>query len=85
MGQVVNKPFQKCPVCGGELDEKEVERLVRGGDDAAIVRVRAEVCRQCGERLYPEEAVRQFEEIRRRLLKHQTSGFRQVGKTFEVV
>lgn len=25
------KPFDKCPVCGGELVEKEVEKLLKGG------------------------------------------------------
>jgi predicted RNase H-like HicB family nuclease len=25
------KPFEKCPVCGGELELKEVEKLLRGG------------------------------------------------------
>jgi hypothetical protein len=24
-------PFEKCPVCGGQLEEKEVEKLLRGG------------------------------------------------------
>ena len=24
-------PFEKCPVCGGEMVEKEVEKLLRGG------------------------------------------------------
>jgi YgiT-type zinc finger domain-containing protein len=80
----MEKPFDKCPVCGGELDEKEVERLIRGGDDTAIVRVQAEVCRQCGERLYSEDVVRQFKDVRRLLVKHQTAGFKEVGKTFEV-
>jgi YgiT-type zinc finger domain-containing protein len=46
------KPFEKCPVCGGELVEKEVEKLLKGGVNTAVVRVAAEVCLQCGERLY---------------------------------
>lgn len=43
------KPFDKCPVCGGELIEKEVEKLLKGGVHTAVLRVRAEVCLQCGE------------------------------------
>ena len=31
------KSFEKCPVCGGELVEKEVEKLLRGGDNLATV------------------------------------------------
>jgi YgiT-type zinc finger domain-containing protein len=58
----LTKPFDKCPVCGGELEEKEVEKLLRGGVNTAIIRVRAEVCLHCGERLYSQETVRLFEE-----------------------
>jgi uncharacterized protein with PIN domain len=39
------KPFDKCPVCGGVLEEKEAEKLLRGGVNTAIVR--AEVCLLC--------------------------------------
>lgn len=56
-------PFDKCPVCGGELVEKEVEKLLRGGAHTAVLRVKAEVCLRCGGRLYSQETVRRFEEI----------------------
>ena len=36
-------PFKKCPVCGGEMVEKEVEKLLRGGVHTAVVKVHAEV------------------------------------------
>ena len=32
------KPFEKCPVCGGELIETEVEKLLRGGNNFATVK-----------------------------------------------
>ncbi|GJQ57929.1 MAG: YgiT-type zinc finger protein [Candidatus Scalindua sp. AMX11] len=48
-------PFEKCPICGGELEEKIVEKLLRGGDNTAGLKVQAEVCLHCGERLYAEE------------------------------
>jgi len=47
--------------------EKEVEKLLRGGANTAVMKVRADVCLHCGERLYSEETVRHFEEIRRKL------------------
>lgn len=78
------KPFDKCPICGGELAEKEVEKILRGGVDTAVIKVRAEVCLHCGERLYSEETVKHFEEIRTKLKQRQTSDFRQLGKSFEV-
>ncbi len=58
-------PFDKCPVCGGEL-EKEVEKLLRGGVNTAVIKVRAEVCLHCGERMYSQETVKLFEDIRRK-------------------
>ncbi len=78
-------PFEKCPVCGGELAEKEVEKLLRGGVHTAVLRVRAEVCLHCGERLYPEETVRRFEQIRTKLERHDTAEFQPIGKNFQVI
>jgi len=77
-------PFEKCPVCGAELKEKEVEKLLRGGDHTAVLRVRAEVCLHCGERLYAEETVRLFEQIRNKLKRQQLSDFQPVGQSFRV-
>jgi YgiT-type zinc finger domain-containing protein len=36
----------------------EIEKLVRGGDDVAALRVQATVCRHCGERYFSDEAIR---------------------------
>ena len=78
------KPFEKCPVCGGALAEKEVEKLLRGGVHTAVVKVPAEVCLHCGERLYSEETVRRFEQIRAKLERQETEDFRPLGRSFEV-
>jgi len=77
-------PFEKCPVCEGELVEKEVEKLLRGGDHTAAVTVRAEVCLRCGERLYSLETVRQFEQIRTKLERQETAAFEPMGLSFQV-
>ncbi len=61
-------PFDKCPVCAGELEKKQVEKLPRGGDHTVSIKVAAEVCLHCGERLYAEDVVRSFEEIRAKLI-----------------
>ena len=79
------KPFGKCPVCGGELVEKEVEKLLRGGVNTAVMKVKADVCLHCGERLYSQETVRHFEEIRRKLEQDDVSTFRSLGQSFQVV
>ncbi len=73
------------PSRGVELVEKEVEKLLRGDAHTAVLRVRAEVCLRCGERLYSQETVRRFEEIRSKLKRQDTAGFRSMGLSFEVV
>lgn len=78
------KPFEKCPVCGGELELKEVEKLLRGGKHAAALRIMAEVCLRCGERLYPENTVRYFEQVRNKLKRQDVIGFHPVGQSFIV-
>ena len=78
-------PFEKCPVCGNNMVSKEVEKLLKGGNNTAIVRVNAEVCQHCGERLYSKETVIYFEKIRKKLLNQDVSTFKALGQTFEVV
>ncbi|WP_448571403.1 YgiT-type zinc finger protein [Trichothermofontia sp.] len=79
------KPFEQCPVCGGELVEKEVEKLLKGGVHTAILKVRAEVCLHCGERLYSVETVKRFEQIRQKLERQEVDEFQPLGQTFQVV
>lgn len=78
------RAFDKCPVCGGELVDKEVEKLLRGGVHTAVCKVQAEVCLRCGERLYSEDTVRRFEEIRAKLERQETAEFEPLGQSFQV-
>ena len=78
------KPFKKCPVCGGELKRKQVEKLLRGGRNTASLKVFAEVCLHCGERLYPEDVIKSFEKIRIKLRKNEFDQFKNTGKFFTV-
>jgi len=78
------KLFEKCPVCGGELVEKEVEKVLKGGSNTAILRVKAEVCQHCGQRLYPPKTASHFEEIRKKLATGDIGEFEPVGKTYQV-
>ncbi|MBM3190879.1 MAG: YgiT-type zinc finger protein [Chloroflexi bacterium] len=75
-------PFDKCPLCGGEVVEKEVEKLLRGGVHTAVVMVRAEVCLRCGERLYSKETISRFEQIRAKLACQDVDGFEPMGRSF---
>ena len=78
-------PFEKCPVCGGEVVEKEVEKVLRGGVHTAVIKVRAEVCLRCGERFYSPETVKRFEQIRLKLERGEVDEFQPIGRSFAVV
>ena len=78
------KPFERCPVCGGEIVERLVEKLLRGGTHTAFITVPAEVCLHCGERFYSAEVAKRFEEIRAKLEQQDTGDFEPVGQAFEV-
>lgn len=78
------QPFDTCPVCGGELVEKEVEKLVKGGIHTAALRVRADVCLRCGERLHAAETIKRFEQVRQKLERQEVAEFHPLGQTFQV-
>ena len=78
------KPFEKCPVCGGELSAKKVEKILRGGNHTAVLSVAAEVCLSCGERLYDQTQVQRFEQIRHQLERKETQNFQVIGQSFQV-
>jgi len=77
-------PFDKCPICGIEVIEKEVEKLSRGGKNTAIIKVSAEVCLNCGERLYSKETINIFERICSKLERQDVSEFEPLGYTYKV-
>ncbi len=76
--------FGKCPVCGGDLSEKDVEKLLRGGVNLATVKVRADVCLRCGERLYSRATISRFEQIRAKLANQEVDEFHPLGRSFQI-
>lgn len=90
MGELADKeaqemiPFESCPVCGGEIEERTVEKLLRGGNHTAVLEVPAEVCLRCGERLYSVATIRRFEEIRAKLARQELEEFQPLGRSFKV-
>ena len=78
------KPFESCPVCSGELIEREVEKLLRGGVNTAVIRVQADVRVRCGERLYASETIQLFEQIRQKLGSQDVAEFLPMGLAFQV-
>lgn len=78
------KPFNKCPICSGELENKNVEKLLRGSGNTVSIQVSADVCTKCGERLYSEETVMSFEQIRNKLCNKEFTHFKTLGQSFTV-
>jgi YgiT-type zinc finger domain-containing protein len=78
------RPFKTCPVCGGELEEKIVDKLLRDGRHTASLWVHTEVCLHCGERLYNETTVMRFERIRSKLKREELSEFQAFCQSFSV-
>ena len=77
-------PFNECPLCKGEVVEKEVEKLLLGGRNTAVIKVQAEVCLHCGERLYSKEIISRFEQIRAKLSRQDVADFQPLGQSFQV-
>ena len=71
-----------CPLCGGRVVEKEVEKIIKGGSDVVILRVKAGVCEKCGERLYTKEVHKKIEEIRSQLKQKATEMYKPIGRTY---
>ncbi|MBI5198877.1 MAG: YgiT-type zinc finger protein [Nitrospirae bacterium] len=77
------KLFEKCPICGGEVIEKEVEKLLKGDGNTAVVKIKAEVCLHCGERLYAPDVISKFEEVRKKLKEGRLEDFVEIGKSYQ--
>ena len=78
------KLFDKCPVCGGEVVEKEVEKILMGGRNTAVVKTKAAVCLHCGERMYAPDVIASFEDIRKKLKEEKVEKFTPIGMTYKV-
>ena len=53
--------------------EREIDRLVRVGDDVALLNVRASKCSRCGELLLSRAMVERLERARKQLADHSTA------------
>lgn len=72
--------LSECARCGSnDLEDRDIEKLVRGGDDVAALHVRATVCHHCGERYLPVDAIRVLEQARRDLAEGKLTRFRSLG------
>ena len=79
-----NHSQRRCPLCDSGMVTRCVEDLVRGGNHTAIVCLETDVCGRCGERVYPSQMLRHFEDIRSKLARHDTTDFLPLGQTFRI-
>jgi YgiT-type zinc finger domain-containing protein len=78
-------PIDRCPFCSGEITEKTVTEVIRGGGNTATLTINALVCQRCGERFYDTETIEKFEAIKADLESQKTEDLKPVGQAFEVV
>lgn len=78
------KFVKKCPICGGDVQEKEVTEVLTGGENTAFIKLKTGVCLHCGDRLFSADTIKQFEEIETKLKHQNTTSFKQIGKSFQV-
>ena len=57
----------KCALCGGDIRQGKVEKVIRVENNVVIVSVDAEVCQQCGEAYYTPKTVEKLQEMRKKL------------------
>lgn len=79
----MSEGLSKCPRCGGELEyDREVQHPVREGNDVALVRVHADVCTRCGERLFNPDMTERLARARQML---KTGGVHKtVGRVYDL-
>jgi len=58
--------------------------MLRGGMHIAVLEVRTEVCLRCGERLYSQETIKYFANMRTELQRQETADFQPLGQSFFV-
>ena len=72
--------FEQCVFCGGQMFHKDVELLLKGGDNVATITVQADVCLRCGHHLYDPQVSRKIDEIRKMLAAGETEEFQPRGR-----
>ncbi len=73
--------LSRCSRCGStDLEERIVEKLLRGGQHVLALRVPATVCHRCGERYFAKEVIEVFESSRRKLERGELEDYQPVGQ-----
>ena len=83
----MNKPTfpTSCPLCGGKVEVRREEILVRGGNHAVVFVAEVGVCTRCGERFYTAETTERIFRLKQQLEAGDVHGLKQVGQLFTPV
>lgn len=79
----MTKSLSRCMRCGSDdLEDRLVEKLVKGGTNAVALNVKATVCHHCGERYFDLDTVELLEDFRHKLERDDLDGLHSIGKIF---
>ena len=78
--------LSKCFRCGSrELQDKDVEELIRHGRYVVAMRTKATVCDRCGERFFDQDTVQLFEATREKIGRGNLEGLQVTGELLEPI
>ena len=72
----------KCVLCGGDVLKKKVEEEVRVGRNHVMIKVEAEVCKNCHEKYYSSEVMDKLTKIKEQLGKEKEH-LKQIGLVYK--
>ncbi len=73
-----------CPICGGEVTERNISEIVQGGNHTATLRMDVLVCLSCNERLYSLSDIQKMEQLKQKLERQDTADLTPIGQSFAV-
>ena len=77
------KSLSRCMRCGSDdLEDRSVEKLVKGGTNVVALNVKATVCHHCGERYFDLDTVELLEDFRHKLERNDLDGLQSIGKMY---
>lgn len=59
--------FDECPVCSGNIVEKEVTKVITSSNKQIPVKLPASVCCKCSEQFFSLDSVKKLEQMRSQL------------------
>lgn len=78
--------FGTCPACGFEdTFTREVEKFLKINNDILIVKIKVEVCKHCGEKIYEPKTIEYLENIKKQFIENKDEiNLNKVGMAFKV-